>query len=161
MGENAPTATPVVGGFNPAMAKNRRIELGWDRDRVAAATGAAVTSIMAWEAGHRSPGPGNLKLLTDAYGLPRGALIHPPRDQWTLIELRETSGLEQAEAATHLGMTPRRLRHIENGGNELPADVAKDLAGIYHSSVEEIRACWQRGRDRLNPTTTTTEGQPE
>jgi len=145
---------PVTDGaagraFNPVALVARRKERNWTQARLAAKSGRALKTVVAWESGARCPTPAHLLALATTLGVPAADLIGIPRAQWHLAELRSTVGMDRKEAARRMGMGVERLRHLEGGVNQLsPAD-ADLIAEHYQSTSPEVRACWERANAAL------------
>ena len=87
--------------------------------------------------------------MATTLGVPAAELIGVPRAQWHLAELRSAVGMDRKEAASRMGMSVERLRHLEGGVNQLsPAD-ADLIAEHYQSTSSEVRACWERANAAL------------
>jgi len=135
--------------FNPVALVTRRKERNWTQAQLAAKSGRALKTVVAWESGARCPTPAHLLALATTLGVPAADLIGIPRAQWHLAELRSTVGMDRKEAARRMGMSVERLRHLEGGVNQLsPAD-ADLIAEHYQSTSSEVRACWERANAAL------------
>ena len=153
-GNVAQKGAPVTDGaagraFNPVALVTRRKERNWTQAQLAAKSGRALKTVVAWESGARCPTPAHLLALATTLGVPAADLIGIPRAQWHLAELRSTVGMDRKEAARRMGMSVERLRHLEGGVNQLsPAD-ADLIAEHYQSTSAEVRACWERANAAL------------
>jgi transcriptional regulator with XRE-family HTH domain len=136
--------------FSGALLRTARESQGWSRGRLAVALGKTVTSVAGWERGLRNPAPSTLVALAKALGLSPGDFLEIPRSEWSLVELRVTSGLEQKDVAEQTGIPPAVLSQIEATYERLPNDdrVAA-MANLYGSTPAELNQAWERARKRL------------
>ena len=135
--------------FNPLALVTRRKERNWTQAQLAAMSERPLKTIVAWESGTRSPTPAHLLALATTLGVPAAELLGVPRDQWHLVELRSTVGMDRKEAARRMGMSAERLRHIEQGANPLSQADADLIADHYQTTSSEVRACWERANAAL------------
>ena len=136
--------------FNAAAARRIRERRGWTRGQLAARLDSVgVKTIASWEAGLRTPRPAHFLALRQALEVDSADLLTESRDRWPLPTLRMTEGHEMKAVAARLGVSPERLRYIENGANPLTPQLAEQLASMYRTTRNEIQACWQRARDAL------------
>lgn len=144
-----------IHGFDPGRLRTLRETKQWTQNRLAAEAGIVFKTLTAWESNARTPSPENLVKLAEALEVDPGDLLDIPRNKWNLMLLRQVSGLQQWKAAEQTGISPERMRHIEDGTNALTLDVATSLAKLYRTTPVEVEACWARTREQL---TTTKEG---
>ena len=135
--------------FNPLALVAHRKERKWTQAQLAAKSERPLKTVVAWESGTRSPTPVHLLALATTLGVPAAELIGVPRAQWHLAELRSAVGLDRKEAASRLGMSVERLRHIEGGVNQLSQADADLIAEHYQTTSSEVRACWERANAAL------------
>lgn len=135
------TGWPPFGQFLGA----RRQELRLSRADLAAALGVAVGTVVAWEHGHRSPGPKKLPRLAEALGVPVASLVAAmprpegatPLGQVVTARQREL-GLPGAEIAERVGTTEATVsRWVHGHSRPAPANLER-LAQVLDLRTSEL-----------------------
>lgn len=135
------TGWPPFGQFLGA----RRQELRLSRADLAAALGVAVGTVVAWEHGHRSPGPKKLPRLAEALGVPVASLVAAmprpegatPLGQVVTARQREL-GLPGAEIAERVGTTEATVsRWVHGHSRPAPANLER-LAQVLDLRTSDL-----------------------
>ena len=136
--------------FSGTAVRDARTRRGWTRGQLSTQVGVSLTSVASWERGEGGPSADALVTLAKVLGIEPGDLLDIPRSEWGQTELRVTCGLEQKEVAAALRLSPATISAVESTYSPLPSGLPERLAKLYDTSADEIRAAWQRDRQRLN-----------
>ncbi|MGK2949917.1 MAG: helix-turn-helix domain-containing protein [Acidimicrobiales bacterium] len=135
------TGWPPFGQFVGA----RRQQLRLSRGDLATTLGVAVGTVVAWEHGHRSPGPKKLPRLAEALGVPVASLVaampHPegatPLGEVVTTRQREL-GLPAAEIAHRVGTTEATVsRWVHGHSRPAPANLER-LAEVLDLRTSDL-----------------------
>ncbi|MEV0773628.1 helix-turn-helix transcriptional regulator [Nocardia salmonicida] len=157
----------VIRGFDPGVFQDERMSKP-DTYRHAAGmpeisvadlarlSGISATAIYGWEKGTRSPQANLLRAVAEVLVIPMEKLIVIPESSRTLADLRWLAGMTQPEAAAALGVSTQSFGRIERGELALTDERAEQLAALYARDqakttaidVAEVRAAWQRAKNR-------------
>lgn len=137
-------------GFLSPPAVRRAMErLGLDVKRLAVRTGVSAVTVRSWLGGRSAPSPHRLVDLAKVLDLTPAELTGVPPALQDLADLRIHAGLNQAEAATLVGVSRTSLSDYELGLSEPPEPLVPALAAAYAVTVDDVLDAWQRSRDTL------------
>lgn len=136
----------TVRGFSGATLRRLREARGISAEDLADAAGIAEATLRSWESGRATPTPALLANTAKVLRLSIADLLLVEHKDLELADLRNLAGINQADAAELLGMSPTSLVRIEKGRREYDAEIGRQLAKIYKVKVRELQTVWNRTR---------------
>lgn len=138
----------VLRGFDADRFRKRRLELNLTRADLGRLADISPAAVTAWEQGRRKPQVDTLARAAAVLQSPLEVLVHVPRDQRYVGDLRVIRGLTQPALAMKVGVSTATLGAIERGEVRLTPSTTAALAEVLDSSPEEVFRAWQRARSR-------------
>lgn len=133
-------------GFAPQKMKQLRVRAGIPIDMIAVACGVTLGTARGWEAGRLTPSAEAAVLLARTLHVHVADLTTTPKDEPTLIQMRQWRGLNGSQAAEAAELGVGTIYSAERYVSPLPEHVKKALAKAYKTSAKKVDEAWRRGR---------------
>lgn len=141
---------------------SRRVRRGFQRERFIEAIRAAgmthgdlgrlaevsVAAITSWERRGGTPDIERLVRVAGVLGVSLEELVHLPDEKCLPSDLRLRVGLTQVQLAAAAGLSTTAVSGFERAEPGWSDRKATAIASVLGISVEDLRAAWQRSRDR-------------
>ncbi|MBF6137747.1 helix-turn-helix transcriptional regulator [Nocardia otitidiscaviarum] len=142
----------VTRGFDPAALKHAR-EANPNPDlrrraEVARKAEIGIATLQQWEGGQKSPTVNLLARVAQVLGVPMEQLVPIPREQRFLRDWRVLRGWLESELAARTGISGSSIGRLEEGSAALTEENAGRLAEALGITVAEVRASYERARNR-------------
>ena len=142
----------VTRGFDPAALKHAReknpnLDLR-RRAEVARKAEIGIATLQQWENGQKSPTVNLLYRVAQVLGVPMERLVPIPREQRFLRDWRVLRGWLESDLAARTGISGSSIGRLEEGSAALTEENAGRLADALGISAVEVRASYERARNR-------------
>ncbi|ATL72538.1 helix-turn-helix domain-containing protein [Nocardia terpenica] len=115
---------------------------------LARVAGVSKSAVEQWEREEKSPSVKLLWRVAQALGVPMDVLVPIPVTERYLGDWRVLRGMTQQELATAAGLSAPTVHRLELGQVALSRESATGLAEGLGLSVDEVRAAYERARQR-------------
>jgi len=143
-----PVSRRVMRGFQPAHLRKLRKERGYSQGELARAAGIGTTTLYHWEAESKSPQVDLLARVAAALGASVEQLVDVPEADRYPGDWRVLRGMTQPQLGRATGLSTPLVGRVERGEIPLSDDVATRLAEALAISPTQLRAAYDRARQR-------------
>lgn len=138
----------VLRGFEPTRLVELRTAHGLSRPDLGRIADVSLQTIHKWESGGQSPQIDVLMRVVQALGATVSDLVDiKPEDRYP-GDWRVLQGLTQPELGAKAGISTSMVGAIERGDSRLTDNFAQKLAAALDIPVSELRASYERVRNR-------------
>ncbi|WP_345353404.1 helix-turn-helix transcriptional regulator [Rhodococcus olei] len=135
-------------GFSPDSLRAARRAAGISQVEAARVARVGADTIRRWEQGESSPQVDLLAKVTGALGVEIADVVHIPEGERYPGDWRVLLGLTQPQLGAKAGVATQIVSSVERGVISLSGNVAVKLAAALEIPESELRASYERARNR-------------
>lgn len=138
----------VMRGFQPEKLESARRAAGISQAELGRIVRIKAETVRRWEQGSSSPQVDLLARVVDAIGVTIADVVHVPEGERYPGDWRVLRGLTQPVLGAEAGVTTQTVGSVERGEISLSDNVAHKLSAALGIPESELRASYERVRDR-------------